>query len=590
MSIDLSANMHTESNLTEIKTKNNDNLEKDSEKKNPARKKKISKLDTENDTENSPTQSKTENKNPLECDHLNDLIKEVNNDDNNLTALSENSGPTNCIQIETINKEIVNQNGVKDSFQEKQKLNLNLKTGPSKYKNDRFNSEKNTENLNSNKEQDRRQENSFSKPFEPIKQIFKLSQLQDLSTQSLADLADKDGIENARNMRRQKLLFNLLKVKFNQGYSVLAEGILEVVSDGYGFLRDPSANYQPGEDDVYISPAIIRRFGLRSGMCIEADVRLPKDNEKYLTALKITSVEKIAPEDNKNLPLFEDLTPIHPQKMIHLERDIRADENITGRLIDIISPIGFGQRGLLVAPPKAGKTVMMQHIAHSIAANHPDAHLIVLLIDERPEEVTEMARSVRGEVIASTFDEPAERHVQVAEMVIEKAKRLAERKKDVIILLDSITRLARAYNTCQPNSGRVLSGGVEAQALQRPKRFFGAARCLEEGGSLTIVATALVETGSKMDEVIYEEFKGTGNMEIHMDRRLTERRIYPAVNIAKSGTRREELLLSPEALQKTYVLRKIAAGLNDDLSASEFVISKLRDSKSNNDFFDLMKR
>jgi transcription termination factor Rho len=365
--------------------------------------------------------------------------------------------------------------------------------------------------------------------------------------------------------------------------------VLEVLPDGFGFLRTPETSYLASTDDIYISPSQIRRFNLHTGDSIEGEVRTPKDGERYFALVKVDKINDQPPEASKHKILFENLTPLHPNKPMVLEREIRAEENITGRIIDMIAPIGKGQRGLIVAPPKAGKTVLMQHIAHAITTNHPDVTLIVLLIDERPEEVTEMSRSVRGEVVASTFDEPATRHVQVAEMVIEKAKRLVEHKRDVVILLDSITRLARAYNTVVPASGKVLTGGVDANALQRPKRFFGAARNIEEGGSLTIIATALIDTGSRMDEVIYEEFKGTGNLELHLNRRMSEKRVYPAIEINRSGTRREELLIKPDLLQKIWILRKLLHDM-DDLEAMEFLLDKMRQTKSNQEFFDLMKR
>jgi len=362
-----------------------------------------------------------------------------------------------------------------------------------------------------------------------------------------------------------------------------------VLPDGFGFLRSPDTSYLASTDDIYVSPSQIRRFNLHTGDTIEGEIRTPKDGERYFALVKVDKVNGEAPEASKNKILFENLTPLHPDEAFKLERDIKAEENTTGRVIDIIAPIGKGQRGLIVSPPKAGKTVMLQHIAHAIVANHPDAAMIVLLIDERPEEVTEMSRSVRGEVVASTFDEPASRHVQVAEMVIEKAKRLVEHKKDVVILLDSITRLARAYNTVQPASGKVLTGGVDANALQKPKRFFGAARNVEEGGSLTIIATALIDTGSRMDDVIYEEFKGTGNLEIHLDRRMHEKRIFPSINVNRSGTRREELLIPKDLLQKIWVLRKLLYPM-DELEAAEFLIDKVRATKTNAEFFDSMRR
>ncbi|MFT4100591.1 MAG: transcription termination factor Rho, partial [Burkholderiaceae bacterium] len=370
-----------------------------------------------------------------------------------------------------------------------------------------------------------------------------LSELKAQHVSQLIEMAAGLEIENANRLRKQELMFAILKRKAKTGETIFGDGCLEVLPDGFGFLRSPETSYLASTDDIYISPSQIRRFNLHTGDSIEGEVRTPKDGERYFALVKVDKINGQPPEASKHKILFENLTPLHPDKPLTLEREIKAEENITSRLIDIIAPIGKGQRGLIVAPPKSGKTVMMQQIAHAITANHPDVVMIVLLIDERPEEVTEMQRSVRGEVVASTFDEPATRHVQVAEMVIEKAKRLVEHKKDVVILLDSITRLARAYNTVVPASGKVLTGGVDANALQRPKRFFGAARNIEEGGSLTIIATTLIDTGSRMDEVIYEEFKGTGNMEIHLDRRMMEKRVYPAININRSGTRREELLI-----------------------------------------------
>jgi transcription termination factor Rho len=416
-----------------------------------------------------------------------------------------------------------------------------------------------------------------------------LSDLKHLPVTELVDMAISNEIENASRMRKQDLIFALLKNKAKKGDSIFGDGTLEVLQDGFGFLRSPDTSYLAGPDDIYVSPSQIRRFNLHTGDTIQGEIRTPKDGERYFALVKVDSVNGEPPENTKHKILFENLTPLFPTKPLTLERDIRGEENITGRVIDMIAPIGRGQRALLVASPKSGKTVMMQHIAHAITANHPDVSLIVLLIDERPEEVTEMTRSVKGEVVASTFDEPATRHVQVAEMVLEKAKRLVEHKKDVVILLDSITRLARAYNTVVPASGKVLTGGVDANALQRPKRFFGAARNIEEGGSLTIIATALVDTGSRMDDVIYEEFKGTGNMEIHLDRRMAEKRIYPAINVNKSGTRREELLIDKDILQKIWVLRKLLYPM-DDLEAMEFLIDKIKATKNNADFFDSMRR
>jgi transcription termination factor Rho len=416
-----------------------------------------------------------------------------------------------------------------------------------------------------------------------------LSDLKALHVSQLIEMATGLEIENPQRMRKQELMFAILKRKAKTGETIFGDGVLEVLPDGFGFLRSPETSYLASTDDIYISPSQIRRFNLHTGDSIEGEVRTPKDGERYFALVKVDKINDQPPEASKNKILFENLTPLHPSKPMALERDMRAEENITGRIIDMIAPIGKGQRGLIVAPPKAGKTVLMQHIAHAITTNHPDVTLIVLLIDERPEEVTEMSRSVRGEVVASTFDEPATRHVQVAEMVIEKAKRLVEHKRDVVILLDSITRLARAYNTVVPASGKVLTGGVDANALQRPKRFFGAARNIEEGGSLTIIATALVDTGSRMDEVIYEEFKGTGNLELHLNRRMSEKRVYPAIEINRSGTRREELLIKPDLLQKIWILRKLLHDM-DDLEAMEFLLDKMRQTKSNQEFFDLMKR
>ena len=416
-----------------------------------------------------------------------------------------------------------------------------------------------------------------------------LSELKALHVSQLIEMATTLEIENPQRMRKQELMFAILKRKAKTGETIFGDGCLEVLPDGFGFLRSPETSYLASTDDIYISPSQIRRFNLHTGDSIEGEVRTPKDGERYFALVKVDKINGETPEASKHKILFENLTPLHPTKVMTLERDIKAEENITGRIIDMIAPIGKGQRGLIVAPPKAGKTVLMQHIAHAITTNHPDVTLIVLLIDERPEEVTEMSRSVRGEVVASTFDEPATRHVQVAEMVIEKAKRLVEHKRDVVILLDSITRLARAYNTVVPASGKVLTGGVDANALQRPKRFFGAARNVEEGGSLTIIATALIDTGSRMDEVIYEEFKGTGNMELHMDRRMMEKRVYPAINISRSGTRREELLIKADALQKIWILRKLLHDM-DEIAAMEFLLDKMRQTKSNQDFFDMMKR
>ena len=416
-----------------------------------------------------------------------------------------------------------------------------------------------------------------------------LSELKSLHVSALLDMATTNEIEGANRLRKQELIFALLKHLSKKGEPIFGDGTLEVLPDGFGFLRSPDTSYLASTDDIYVSPSQIRRFNLHTGDTIEGEIRTPKDGERYFALVKVDKVNADAPEASKHKILFENLTPLHPDKILKLERDIKSEENITGRIIDIIAPIGKGQRGLIVSPPKAGKTVLMQQLAHAITTNYPETVLIVLLIDERPEEVTEMTRSVKGEVVASTFDEPATRHVQVAEMVIEKAKRLVEHKKDVVILLDSITRLARAYNTVVPASGKVLTGGVDANALQRPKRFFGAARNVEEGGSLTIIATALIDTGSRMDDVIYEEFKGTGNMEIHLDRRMYEKRIFPAINVNRSGTRREELLIEKEILQKIWVLRKLLYPM-DDLEAAEFLVDKIRNTKNNADFFDSMRR
>ena len=416
-----------------------------------------------------------------------------------------------------------------------------------------------------------------------------LSDLKHLPVTELVDMAIADGVDNASRMRKQDVIFAILKNKAKKGDNIFGDGTLEVLQDGFGFLRSPDTSYLASHGDIYVSPSQIRRFNLHTGDSIQGEIRTPKDGERYFALVKVDTVNEEKPENTKHKILFENLTPLFPTEPLTLERDIKAEENITSRVIDIIAPIGKGQRALLVASPKSGKTVMMQNIAHAITANHPDVTLIVLLIDERPEEVTEMTRSVKGEVVASTFDEPAARHLQVAEMVLEKAKRLVEHKKDVVILLDSITRLARAYNTVIPSSGKVLSGGVDANALHKPKRFFGAARNIEEGGSLTIIATALVDTGSRMDDVISEEFKGTGNMEVHLDRRMAEKRVYPAINVNKSSTRREELLIEKDVLQKIWVLRKLLYPM-DDLEAMEFLLDKLKQTKNNADFFDSMRR
>ena len=416
-----------------------------------------------------------------------------------------------------------------------------------------------------------------------------LSELKEKTPTELAEFARTLKLDNITRLRKQDQIFAILKSQAKRGEKIKGEGVVEILQDGFGFLRSASSSYLAGPDDVYVSPSQIRRFGLRTGDTITGLVRPPKDSERYFALLKVETINFQLPEEAKKKILFENLTPLHPDERLRLEQENGSSEDLTGRVVDIVSPIGKGQRGLLVSAPKTGKTVMLQQIAHAITATEPDSTLIVLLIDERPEEVTEMTRSVRGEVVSSTFDEPATRHVQVAEMVIEKAKRLVEHKKDVIILLDSITRLARAYNTVQPASGKVLTGGVDANALQKPKRFFGAARNIEEGGSLTILATALIDTGSKMDDVIYEEFKGTGNMEIHLDRRIAEKRVYPSVVISRSGTRREELLIDPAELQKIWLLRKLLHPM-DDIEAVEFLLDKLRATKNNAEFFKSMNR
>ncbi len=404
----------------------------------------------------------------------------------------------------------------------------------------------------------------------------------------LVDHASELKLNNISRMRKQDQIFAILKAESKRGTKIAGEGVVEILQDGFGFLRSADSSYLAGPDDIYVSPSQIRRFNLRTGDTITGQIRPPKDSERYFALLKVETINGQHPDEAKNKILFENLTPLHPNERLPLERENGSAEDITCRIIDLIAPIGKGQRGLIVSSPKSGKTVMLQQIAHAISANSPDVEIIVLLIDERPEEVTEMQRNIRGEVIASTFDEPASRHVQVAEMVIEKAKRLVEHKRDVVILLDSITRLARAYNTVAPSSGKVLTGGVDANALQRPKRFFGAARNIEEGGSLTILATALIETGSKMDDVIYEEFKGTGNMEIHLDRRIAERRIFPTIIINKSGTRREELLTDPDELQKIWLLRNLLHPM-EDVEAVMFMIDKMKATKNNSEFFNSMK-
>ncbi|MEN9904138.1 MAG: hypothetical protein RLZZ555_703 [Pseudomonadota bacterium] len=416
-----------------------------------------------------------------------------------------------------------------------------------------------------------------------------LNELKALHVSEVLKQAEALEIENTGRMRKQELMFAIIKKRAKAGEQVFADGVLEVLPDGFGFLRAMDTSFTASTDDIYISPSQIRRFNLHTGDMIEGEVRIPKDGERYFALNKLDKINGLPPEQNKHKIMFENLTPLFPKQQMKLEREIKGEENITGRVIDIIAPIGKGQRALIVAPPKSGKTVMMQSIAHAITANHPEVELMVLLVDERPEEVTEMQRTVRGDVIASTFDEPAARHVHVAEMVIERAKRLVELKKDVVILLDSITRLARAYNNVLPSSGKVLTGGVDANALQRPKRFFGAARNVEEGGSLTIIATALIDTGSRMDEVIFEEFKGTGNSELHLDRRLYEKRVFPAIQLNRSGTRREELLLPPEILQKTRILRQFMYNM-DEIEAMEMVLKSMKQTKNNHEFFDLMRR
>jgi transcription termination factor Rho len=416
-----------------------------------------------------------------------------------------------------------------------------------------------------------------------------LSELKNLPATKLTEMALEMNLEGVQRMRKQDVIFAILKNHARSGENIYGDGVLELLQDGFGFLRSAKTSYSPGPDDIYVSPSQIRRFGLRTGDSVSGQIRPPKEGERYFALLKVDQINYEAPEAARNKTLFENLTPLHADKRLRMEVGNGSTEDLTARVIDLVAPIGKGQRGLIVSPPKAGKTMMLQNIAHSISTNHPECYLIVLLIDERPEEVTEMERSVQGEVVASTFDEPATRHVQVAEMVLEKAKRLVEHKADVVILLDSITRLARAYNTIIPHSGKVLSGGVDAAALQRPKRFFGAARNIEEGGSLTIIATALVDTGSKMDEVIYEEFKGTGNSEIHLDRKSAEKRVYPAINVNRSGTRRDERLLSPAELQRTWILRKLLNPM-DDTAAVEFLIERLAQTKTNEEFFEAMKR
>ena len=425
--------------------------------------------------------------------------------------------------------------------------------------------------------------------LELSKNAMNLTELKTRPAAALVELGETLGLDNLARSRKQDIIFSILKAHAKNGEDVYGDGVLEILQDGFGFLRSADSSYLAGPDDIYVSPSQIRRFSLRTGDTVAGLIRPPKDGERYFALLKVGEINHDAPENAKSKVLFENLTPLFPTERFVLEQGNGSTEDLTARIIDMVAPIGKGQRGLIVSPPKAGKTMLLQNIASSIVANSQDVELIVLLIDERPEEVTEMARTVRGEVVSSTFDEPASRHVQVAEMVIEKAKRLTEHKRDVVILLDSITRLARAYNTVVPSSGKVLTGGVDANALHRPKRFFGAARNIEEGGSLTILATALVDTGSKMDEVIYEEFKGTGNMEIHLDRRISEKRVFPAININRSGTRKEEYLTEPEELQKMWVLRKVLHPM-DELAAVEFLLNKLQDTKTNVEFFEAMKR
>ena len=416
-----------------------------------------------------------------------------------------------------------------------------------------------------------------------------LTELKKKAPAELVAISEELQIEGLARLHKKDIIFGILKALAKRGEDISGDGVLEILQDGFGFLRSSEGSYLAGPDDIYVSPSQIRRFNLHTGDTVSGKIRPPKEGERYFALLKVNEINFDIPENSKNKVLFENLTPLFANQRLVLERGNGSTEDITARVIDLVAPIGKGQRGFIVSPPKAGKTMMLQNIAQSITNNHPDCYLIVLLIDERPEEVTDMARSVRGEVVASTFDEPATRHVQVAEMVIEKAKRLVEHKRDVVILLDSITRLARAYNTVIPPSGKVLTGGVDANALQRPKRFFGAARNIEEGGSLTIIATALIDTGSKMDEVIYEEFKGTGNMEIHLDRRIAEKRVYPAINLNRSGTRREELLVKPDELQKMWILRKLLHPM-DEIGAMEFLIDRLKSTKTNEEFFELMKK
>ncbi len=501
----------------------------------------------------------------------------------------ENSAPSRTLKLNR------NDNGDGDS---EDNADSTTQPAPARKKADsggeqKEGSEDNTENQDNNgrRGRNRRQRNRRD-PNTPSANPMSLTDLKNKPTQELIDMAREMGLENMARSRKQDIIFALLKRHAKSGEDIWGDGVLEILQDGFGFLRSADSSYLAGPDDIYVSPSQIRRFNLRTGDTVTGMIRPPKDSERYFALLKVKDVNFESPESAKNKILFENLTPLFPNERLTLEKGNGSTEDLTGRIIDLCAPIGKGQRGLLVAPPKAGKTIMMQNVAQAIISNNPECYVIVLLIDERPEEVTEMQRSVgaRGaEVVASTFDEPPARHVQVADMVIEKAKRLVEHKRDVVILLDSITRLARAFNTVVPSSGKVLTGGVDAHALERPKRFFGAARNIEEGGSLSIIATALIDTGSKMDEVIYEEFKGTGNMELHLDRKIAEKRVYPAINIRRSGTRREELLTGEDELQRMWILRKLLHGM-EDLPAIEFLLDKLKDTKSNDEFFKSMKR
>jgi len=496
----------------------------------------------------------------------------------------ENSAPSRTLKLNR------NDNGDGDS---EDNADSTTQPAPARKKADsggeqKEGSEDNTENQDNNgrRGRNRRQRNRRD-PNTPSANPMSLTDLKNKPTQELIDMAREMGLENMARSRKQDIIFALLKRHAKSGEDIWGDGVLEILQDGFGFLRSADSSYLAGPDDIYVSPSQIRRFNLRTGDTVTGMIRPPKDSERYFALLKVKDVNFESPESAKNKILFENLTPLFPNERLTLEKGNGSTEDLTGRIIDLCAPIGKGQRGLLVAPPKAGKTIMMQNVAQAIISNNPECYVIVLLIDERPEEVTEMQRSVgaRGaEVVASTFDEPPARHVQVADMVIEKAKRLVEHKRDVVILLDSITRLARAFNTVVPSSGKVLTGGVDAHALERPKRFFGAARNIEEGGSLSIIATALIDTGSKMDEVIYEEFKGTGNMELHLDRKIAEKRVYPAINIRRSGTRREELLTGEDELQRMWILRKLLHGM-EDLPAIEFLLDKLKDTKSNDEFF-----